>query len=236
MIRGVVFDIDDTLYDERDYVRSGFAHVARRYAGSEVEERALADWLWTAFEAGVRGDTFARLIDAFPDLAGRTSVPELVDAYRNHPPAIRLTPEVATSLDALADRGVRLGIISDGPAESQSAKAAALGLGRWFEPIILTSALGPGFAKPAPGAFEAIARAWSIGSTELAYVADNPAKDFAGPRALGWLTVRVRHPGQLRFDLEPARPSDRADFEISAAADLPGRLGFDGTGSQGSSR
>lgn len=214
MTRGVVFDIDDTLYPEREYVQSGFAHVAGLLGGTEDEVEALSAWLREAFDAGRRGDTFDRLLEAFPYLAERTSTSALVDAYRAHPPTIALEPGVEGVLDLLQQRGLRLAVLSDGPVASQAGKAAALGLDRWFDPILLTGSLGPDFAKPSVTGFETIARAWGLSGPELAYVADNPAKDFAGPRRLAWLTVRVRHAGQLRSALEPSSAADRPDVEI----------------------
>ena len=220
MIRGLVFDLDDTLADERDYVRSGFAHVARTAAASPAEEERLFAWLRDAFERGVRGDTFDRLLAAFPDVAARVTRDDLVTAYREHPPEIVLVDGAAPLLDELERRGLRLGILSDGPAASQAAEAEALGLARWFDPIVLTGALGEGFGKPATPGFSRIAEAWALRSDSLAYVADNPEKDFAGPRALGWHTVRVRRPGQLRAHLEHETEMHAPDIEITELAQL----------------
>jgi putative hydrolase of the HAD superfamily len=220
VIGGVVFDIDDTLYFEHMYVRSGFTHVAALAAGSEAEARSLVDWLGTAFDAGVRGDTFDRLVAAFPALAERVSAAELVDAYRRHRPVISLAPGVESVLETLRERGLRLGILSDGPIESQAAKSEALGLDRWFDPIVLTASLGSGAAKPATTGFEAIAKEWGIPHHEMSYIADNPEKDFVGPRKLGWLTIRLRQPEQLRFALEPPNAAFGAELEIRRPDDL----------------
>ncbi len=187
----------------------------------------MTGWLWKAFESGVRGDTFDRMLDEYPDLAARMTVGDLVRAYREHTPAIELIPRMADTLDAIQRRGLRLGVLSDGPAASQSAKAAALRLERWFDPIILTGTLGAKFAKPATAGFELIARAWCVDGSTLAYVADNPAKDFAGPRLLGWTTVRLRHPQQLRFSLEPTNAASRPDLEIGTPAELLQWLGIE---------
>lgn len=216
MIRGIVFDLDDTLYLERDYVRSGFDHVARMLATPAHNAAALNAWLDAAFEAGVRGDTFNRLLIAYPELAPTTSVTELINAYRSHRPAIRLGTDTEGLLDRLRGQ-VRLGVLSDGPLASQQAKAQALGLERWFDPIVLTAAR-PGFAKPATAGFSWIASAWQLAAGELAYLADNPAKDFRGPRSLGWRTIRVRIPGQNTDHLEPATVDDRADVEVHGLA------------------
>ncbi len=214
VIRGVVFDMDDTLYDERDYVRSGFAAVACAAGRSDEETRRFADWLWAAFEAGIRGDTFDRLRAAFPDLALRISSGALVEVYRTHVPGVRLAATVEATLDRLHAHGLRLGILTDGPVASQSAKVAALGLERWFDPILLTGSADPTFAKPGTAGFASIAEAWALAGSELVYVADNPEKDFVGPRRLGWMTIRLSHPGQLRHTLAPVDDTHRPDVVI----------------------
>lgn len=220
MIRGLVFDLDDTLFDECEYVQSGFSHVARLLGESEAEASAIEAWLTATFESGVRGDTFERLLREFPAFADRTTIDALVQGYRAHPPRISLASGMDTLLDALQRRGTRLGLLTDGPVESQTAKVAALSLDRWFEPIVITGRLGPGFAKPALAGFESIARRWAFAPSELAYVGDNPEKDFVGPRRLGWRTIRLLRPGQLRFAQRPASDAHRPDVDIHDLSDL----------------
>lgn len=227
MIRGVVFDVDDTLYFERDYVRSGFDHVARRIGRSDEEVRKLAAWLLAAFAQGVRGDTFDRLRATFPDVAQRSSTAELVEAYRAHVPSIDLAPGTADVLDSLQRRGLRLGVLSDGPVESQMAKATALGLDRWFDPVLLTSSYGAGFAKPGTAGFATIAQTWALPPAGLVYVADNPAKDFGGPRTLGWLTVRIRDERQQRHGLDAVGEAFEPKVEIASIEDLPLAIDLD---------
>jgi putative hydrolase of the HAD superfamily len=96
----------------------------------------------------------------------------------------------------------------------------ALRLERWFEPIVYTAALGPGSGKPAVRAFESIEAAWGLSGSSLVYVADNPGKDFAGPRRLGWLAIRLRDPRQLRFEDEARSVEFAPDLEVEAAAGL----------------
>ncbi len=220
MIQGLVFDVDDTLAYERDYIRSGFSAVARRAGSSSTEVDTLEQWLGDAFDAGVRGDTFERLLRAFPAVAARVSVDDLVDTYREHEPRIGLVPGMASTLDALRDRGLRLGVLTDGPQASQSAKVRALGLDRWFDPVVLTERLGPGFGKPAREGFEWIANSWRLAGPLLGYVGDNPAKDFAGPNRLGWASIRFRDPLQLRAALEPSTDADRAGFVVTTPGGL----------------
>jgi putative hydrolase of the HAD superfamily len=220
VIRGLVFDMDDTLYDEADYVRSGFGAVARAAGRSGAEIDALTGWLEAAFMSGARGDTFDRLRAAYPDVAARFSTAALVDVYRAHRPDIHLTDDVSDLLDRLCGLGLRLGVLTDGPVASQAAKAAALGLARWFEPILITGGHDATFTKPGTAGFAAIADVWGLPAHELAYVGDNPAKDFIGPHRLGWTAIRLSRPGQLHHGLEPIDDAHAADIVIDDLAGL----------------
>jgi putative hydrolase of the HAD superfamily len=219
--RLVVFDIDDTLYLERDYVRSGFAAVGA-WALAELGAADLGDRAWAAFEAGVRGRILDEALAACGVPANGQLVPQLVDVYRSHTPTIDLLDDVRAWLsDRRAD--VALAVVTDGPTASQRAKAAALGLEGWADPVIVTEELGPGRCKPHPAAFECVEAAAGLAGAACAYVADNPTKDFGGPRSRGWRTVRVRREGSLHAAL--ASGGD-VDAEITDFAALDGALGW----------
>lgn len=224
-VRCVAFDIDDTLYLERDYVQSGFealdALVRERFGAAGFAKRA-----WAAFERGVRGTTFDVALAECGVAASPEEIAALVAAYRAHRPKIVLQADAVECLAALAGR-VRMAVVSDGPLAAQQSKAAALGLAQWCEPILLTEALGPGLGKPHPAAFEAIEQATGMRGQQCLYVADNPAKDFQGPRALGWRTIRIRRPLGLHFAVaEPAL----WDVELASLDKLAKLLGLGNRG------
>ncbi|HEU4915154.1 MAG TPA: HAD family hydrolase [Acidimicrobiia bacterium] len=202
MIRAIVLDLDDTLYLERDYVRSGFIHVA-----SYLEDRGLADsaevfsFLWAGFEEGRRGDAFDSLLLRWPQIGRVENVEALVERYRQHSPNIELR-EPAAFAD-LMNLDLRVGLISDGWPTAQRAKLDALGVEDSFGSTVLTGDWGGRYAKPHQRAFTTIEQEFSLSSSELVYVADNPTKDFIAPNERGWLTWRIRMPGQLHHALEP---------------------------------
>lgn len=191
----VVFDIDDTLYLERDYVRSGFEACGRWLDA----ERGLAGFgaaAWKLFTDGVRGDTFDRALAELGHAADAALVGYLVETYRSHDPDIAMLPDARRAVDGLAADHL-LAVVTDGPETSQAAKARRLGTSDWAALTVLTATLPPGSAKPSPAAFELIECRLGATGDACTYVADNPAKDFGGPASLGWRTVRVRRPGQL---------------------------------------
>jgi putative hydrolase of the HAD superfamily len=58
----------------------------------------------------------------------------------------------------------------------------------------------PPYGKPHPMAFELTAHRFGVEHVECVYVADNPAKDFVAPNALGWLSVQVRRSDGIYLD------------------------------------
>ena len=190
----IVFDMDDTLYPEADFVRSGHRAVAERVwqdLGADIEPE-----LRRRFAAGQRGDLMSAALASLgirtsDDYVGRVLVP----VYREHAPTIRSHVETVPVLTELRARGHRLALLSDGWAAVQRRKLAALGLGGFFDKIVITDELGPDAWKPSPVGFQQILSALGVTSTDAIYVSDNPLKDFVGPHRLGMRTVRIVRPG-----------------------------------------
>ena len=186
-VKGVIFDLDDTLYPEKDYVRSGFRAVAR-YLDRDVE-----DFLWQAFSEGKPAiDALAEEFDLAED---KTAI---LEVYRSHTPEIRLFDGAAELLTALREKGCKLGVITDGRPEGQRKKLAALGLDALVDDVLITDELGgEAFRKPCDIAFRILQRRWGLPFENLLYVGDNPAKDFQAIRQLGMHSVCVTRPDGL---------------------------------------
>ncbi|WP_176804853.1 HAD family hydrolase [Paracoccus isoporae] len=195
----IVFDLDDTLYLERDFAFSGFAAV-----GHWVEARhgvpGFAAMCRALFDSPHRPAIFDEALRR-TGLTDRQTVGELVGIYRDHDPRIALCPDAARYLDR---RGGMFGLITDGPDRMQRNKIAALGLSRHFDQIIPTGQWGAGFGKPHPRAFQEIEAA--APDRRCVYVADNPRKDFVTPNRMGWITVQICRPGRVHL----VSPPDRA--------------------------
>jgi putative hydrolase of the HAD superfamily len=212
--RAVVLDLDDTLYPEAAYVRSGFRAVAARaqetlgVPAGEAEAELVA-----LFEQGVRGDTFDRWLAA-RGLGGGSVVGDLVATYRAHEPDIDPFPDAAPLVGRLRAGGSAVGLLSDGDPAVQGAKLEALGLRDAFDAIVITGELGPDAGKPSPRGFEEVLR--RLGSTppgDAVYVSDNPAKDFLGARRAGMRSIRVRRAGGIYAALEPETQEHAPDAE-----------------------
>lgn len=186
--KGVVFDLDDTLYPEKEYVRGGCRAVAE-YLG----DVGLADGLWEDFAHG------RPAIDGALRRLGREGeAAACVSAYRGHTPTLRLYDGAERLLKALRQRGIRVGVITDGRPEGQRAKIKALGLEGLADDIIITDELGGvQFRKPCDIAFRIMVRRWGLEYGQAVYVGDNAGKDFQAPLQLGMQAVWFKNAGGL---------------------------------------
>lgn len=211
VVEAVLVDMDDTLYPEHDYFASGLRAVAlcaARYGGPDPAE---GERLLVELASNGRHRLFDRFV---AHVGGRCpSAALLVHVYRTHEPQIQPLPDVGTALVSLRERGVRLGLVSDGHPTVQRAKFAALGLANVVEAVVFTGDLPAGSAKPSPVPFAVAAELLGVEPERCVYVADDRSKDFLGPRRLGMGTIRIARPLDRR--LEPAR-----EFHSEAEADV----------------
>lgn len=213
-IRTIVFDLDDTLYAERDFAYSGFDAVGRWLKERMACPVDPATRMRQLFETGNRRRVFDELLLELrcPDV-GRM-VPAMIECYRNHFPVIKLMPDAERAL-ARWSGSFFLGLISDGPLRTQQQKVQALDLERRLNRVILTDEWGPAYWKPHPRAFEIMERESGQSGSACVYIADNPAKDFVAPNSLGWRTVRIRRPGGVYADMSPP-PGGCEQFQVQS--------------------
>ncbi len=214
-IQAVVFDLDDTLYRERDYIRSGYQAIDRHLGG----DGKYARWMWRRLQAGRSRHTFDALGRRFCMGLTRRDVAELVEVYRHHVPDIRPCRGTTELLGSLRKGGLKLALLSDGFLPAQQLKLDALGLAEMFDTVLFTQSIGREAWKPSEIGFRRLRRRLATPHEGLAYVSDNPAKDFVAPNALGWLTLQWRRAGQIHAD-NPAPPGGRPQRVIRTGPEL----------------
>ena len=220
MLTAVIFDMDDTLYDEIDYCRSGFRAVDA-YLSSiyQSDAGAIFEALWGRFKAGDHSTTFNTALDLLDIDYDESVIKDLVGVYRGHKPDITLDGQTGQILAALSEK-YALALITDGFLPAQKLKVAALGLEKYFKCIVYTEELGREYWKPHPKGFEMILENLSAEPEKSVCVADNARKDFIAPNALGITTIQLIRPNRVHFD-EPRGPGDAPKHIIKSIIDLP---------------
>lgn len=194
----VIFDLDDTLYAERDFAHSGF-RAAGRHAREAWGVNGLAESMIALLDDGHLGGLFKISIEEHLEEATEDHVKELIDVYRTHEPQIELFHDARWALQHYAAKGA-LGLITDGTASVQARKVEALGIAPHFDEIVLTGALGQTpreFHKPHPRSYEIIEERIGAPGDRYVYVGDNPAKDFITPNRRGWISIQVIREGTI---------------------------------------
>jgi len=221
-VRLFVFDLDDTLYPEREYVQSGFEAVARVFDAELGPPFDLAERMKQVFESGDRSRVFDTVLADLDRPRDPALIQRMIEVYRNHEPRIRLFPDADAVLGRLASC-FKLALLSDGYVAAQRRKVDTLGLAGRLDSIVLTDELGRDYWKPDPRPFQRLASCLEVQGPQCAYVADNPSKDFVAPNLLGWRSVMVCRPGALYADL-PAPAGGQPQFVIDSLDRLPEAL------------
>ena len=187
----IVFDLDDTLYDEVDFVKSGFLEISE-YLGN----KKYFEFMWNEFKENGSGKVFNKLIDEF-----NIKIPlnKLIEIYRFHFPKISL-PKESKELLKFAKISA---LITDGHYITQQNKYKALNLDIDFP--IFTDFYHT--KKPELKPFQMVMDKYP--NEKYIYISDNPKKDFFAPKELGWGTIRYKNPNGIYKDIE-----NNADIEV----------------------
>jgi putative hydrolase of the HAD superfamily len=227
MITTVVFDLDDTLYDELDYCKSGFNAAAQFLSGlpnlpSPHTADDIFSTLWDQFSTGDHTKTFNGALKKLKIEYDEGTIRNLVSIYRNHKPAIKLPDETQSILDILSPK-YTMAILSDGFLPAQQLKVHALGIERYFDAIIYTESLGRACWKPSTAGFEYLLKQLKKRPQNCVYVADNAEKDFIAPNKLGFATIQLIGPSHIHND-PPQQRHAAPDLIITSINQLPNAL------------
>ncbi|MFC5735401.1 HAD family hydrolase [Cytobacillus gottheilii] len=208
-----IFDLDDTLFEEHSYVRSGFFAVASEISKQHpVSEEKIYDLLVETWLKLGRGRVF-NIVCA--KLKIDLDIQKLVYLYRNHKPQIKLYEDAETVITQLS-RNYKLGLITDGNSQMQWSKIKALNLEERFDCIVVTGDLGRDFWKPHELPYKKVVESLNMSYDQCVYIGDNPNKDFITASKLGMGTVRIiRDVGDhMKLTLSKEYEADRNIYSL----------------------
>lgn len=191
-----IFDLDDTLFEEIDFLRSAYRQIATNLStevGKDIYDEMLDRYR-------NKENVFAWIVSQFGNTIPNLTLESLLDAYRHHLPDIKLSNEIGDFLTQLKGRNIKIGLITDGRSITQRNKLKALGIENIFSEIVVSEEFGS--AKPDKRNF--IHFEEKFPGSEFYFIGDNTAKDFIVPIELGWTTICIKDRGNnihpQRFD------------------------------------
>jgi putative hydrolase of the HAD superfamily len=181
-----VFDLDDTLFQEVDFVKSAFNEIASSIDIENAED--LSQRLFQKYLSG--SNAFNWLIETYPAL--NLTLNGLLDQYRNHLPEISLNESVLSLLEVLKTSEAVLILVSDGRSVTQRNKIKALKIESFFKEIYISEEIG--HEKSDGYTFKIINEDYP--DHDKVMFGDNPLKDFEWPNNLEWISIGLRNSGQ----------------------------------------
>lgn len=212
VIRCLMFDLDNTLYDSSQYIRGAFKlvseYVSRRHDIRQSEVYAALVKVWkdkTSIYPATFEDTL-ELLDLNADIK------KLVNLFNGYSGRLVPYPDTIRTLNVLKQRNVKLALVTDGNVPRQKRKLKLLKIQHFFDAIVFTDEMA---AKPSPFPFlKALSQVGEKPNSSI-YVADNPVLDFRGPKIIGMGTARILRGEFCRFP-----KYEDIDFEIKSLGEL----------------
>lgn len=215
-IKIIAFDLDDTLYNEIDFVQSGFRVVAQYTAIKfGLDKNKIYSFLIKTLKLNGRGKIFNSMLKKY-GIYDKKTITKLVSVYRSHKPEIKLDSNTRKTIKNLKDK-YKLALITDGDKNVQRNKVHALKLNDLLDYIVYTDDYGPSGKKPNTISFKKVLKELGGKPEEMIYVGDNPEKDFIGAKKIGIKTIQIYRDkvGKNNFSEEFA-----ANYSIKKIEDL----------------
>ncbi len=220
-IEGVIFDLDDTLFDCTGQLTGPARRRAAEYLGAAVPSlnpdalcRLQAD-LAPEFGSGGAIREIGRRYSLSPPLIEQA----LQDYNRDAVESISPFPDAPESLAELRQRGYRLSLVTTGRPDRQRRKVHLLNLTRYFHEDDGTLILHDDRHDPLKDAsLQRAATGLNLPASRLLSVGDKLDAEIAASNRLGMTTARLRHSRQK--DRPPRTPEEHPDYEIDRISDL----------------
>ena len=175
-----VFDLDDTLYSERDFEKSGIEFIYEKLNIKHISLETIINNRNNWIDLIINGSK------------NQITLQMVLDIYRNHFPNIQLYKDAKVFLEKLISQGIEISLITDGRSITQRNKLKALGIVSSFKNIVISEEINS--EKPSEFNFKMVMN--NNPNDNYIYIADNPNKDFITPNKLGWTSICLLDRGQ----------------------------------------
>ncbi len=211
----IVFDLDDTLYKEIDFLTSAYTEISG-WIEVKYGKKGVYDFMFASY---MHSEDVFDALNRFFNLHIRKDC--LLSMYRNHLPAINLSDGAEEFLRLLIEKKCILGIITDGRESTQMNKIKSLRLDSYIplENCIISESIGA--AKPSDKAYLFFQDKY--GAANYFYIGDNERKDFISPNLLGWTTICLLDNGK-NIHKKPGATScaQKAQYDLQTWAEITG--------------
>lgn len=183
-----IFDLDDTLFREVDFLRSAYKQIAKMI--SEQDAHSIYEEMFGLYKK--KENVFEWVLSKYGNKIPELTKETLLETYRNHLPEINLSEDIRMFLDRVHSEGAGMGLITDGRSITQRNKLKALRILDYFNDLIISEEFGT--EKPNPLNFLYFEKKYP--GKKFYFFGDNTIKDFVIPVKLGWTSICIMDAGE----------------------------------------
>mgnify|MGYP003450710564 FL=1 len=141
-IKVIVFDLDDTLYDEIEYVKSCFKEVSNYFSYKfKIDKNLIYNYMIQDLETNGRGKIFDNMLENFK-IYSKENIKKAILVYRTHKPNIVLPQESIEVLSYYNSLKIPIYIVTDGNKIVQNRKIEALKIRKYIKKDFITHRYG----------------------------------------------------------------------------------------------
>ncbi|MFC4772243.1 HAD family hydrolase [Enterococcus hermanniensis] len=197
MIKGIVFDLDDTLYEQQAPFFAAITTLFPKFPTKKLPSlflqfRYYSDLHYLKTITGewpldkMRYERIRLALQAENFNAEDNDLLKFQALYDQALEKISLPKEIQQILNFLTAENISLGVITNGPVERQTNKMNALQLNNWFEPETLFISDGIQIQKPDPTIFKLMEKRLDLPAESLLYIGDSFENDVVGAKSANW--------------------------------------------------
>ncbi|WP_057490559.1 HAD family hydrolase [Streptococcus orisasini] len=239
MISAIVFDVDDTIYDQQAPYRMAVEKCFPDFDMAQINQayirfRHYSDTGFPRVMAGEWSTEYFRFWRCEQTLLefGYRQISEdegnhFQEVYEQELDQITMLDEMRLTLDFLKEKNIPMGVITNGPTEHQLKKVKKLGLYDYVDPKRVLVSQATGFQKPQKEIFNLAAEQFDMDPDTTLYVGDSYDNDIIGAHNSGWHSMWFNHRGRrLKAGTRPVFDLQIDSFEqlygaVKVLFDLP---------------
>lgn len=199
----LVFDIDDTLYSQMEPLLTACEEsLGRKLEDPELFYRIFCKRSGEMFlfsesgQVSIEQSRIYRIQNTMKDMGIPFTTEQAVlfqTKYKDNQSRLHVSSVLTELLDKCAEKGIKMGVITNGPYAHQVQKFYTLGLDKWFSMDQLIVSAGVGVAKPDIRIFQMAEEKWGMIPEQTYMIGDSLENDIQGARNAGWKTIWMNH-------------------------------------------
>lgn len=185
MVKAVIFDLDNTLYDESLYFLKVFEKFAQIH---NLDFKLFENIFDDKFRLNSK-DIFTDILEKI-DFYSKENQNQLFEIYKNINCNLKLYKEAYDLIDYLNSQSINIAILTNGVLEAQKNKVRVLNIEKITNKIVYAREFGKEFEKPNEKPFLETLKLLNIENKDAIFVGDHPNTDIVGATKVGIKALR----------------------------------------------